>query len=728
MKNRIWKHLGGLAALILGAPGVMAQSAADDEAATIEYLKSLDFIQLQEVEVSLDDVFDVFDGLVNRRKVKVASGVEQSMSRAPSVTTVITAQDIEATGANDLDEILESVPGLHVSWDNLYSPIYSIRGLQSLTNPEVLLLINGIPMRDLTAGNRGSAWGGMPIRNIARIEIIRGPGSAVHGADAFSGVINVLTKQAQDIQGTETGGRVGSNQTYDTWALHGGTWAGMEVAAAVELQDSDGPDETITTDRQSLMDSRTGTSASFAPGPVQRQRQRVDARVDVSKDHWRLRAGFQGRDKLGTGPGAAQSLDPEGELSENRYNLDLTYHNPALTPHWEVNALLSFQDRRFEMDHIGLFPPGTRQPFPGYPQGVVYAEGVWQAVRLYQRYSRLELDGLYSGWRGHVLRLGAGYTYDDAYETGYTTNRGLDANLKPIPPNVGGVVLDDTPAVIVPEELRKNAHGFIQDTYAFADAWELTAGLRYDEYSDFGNTFNPRAALVWQTTATLTTKLLYGEAFRAPSFRELYVYNNIYRGNASLKPESLSTWELAFDWLAGTHLNLTANVFRYEVEDKILFTPLAGTTLLHAENRGTQSGQGIELEARWKVSPRASLLVNFAHARNKDEREQDIGDYPQHSAYLRGDWLLWPNWYLNAQGNWISSRNRQPGDSRPAMADYTSVDLSVRYKNIRTNRWNFALGVRNLFDSDRRESISPDIPEDLPLPGREFFVELRYRF
>ncbi len=727
MKNRIGKFLAGLAALLLSAQG-MAQSATNDEASTIAYLKGLDFAQLQEVEVSLDDVFDVFDGLVNRRKVKVASGVEQSMSRAPSVTSVITAQDIEATGANDLDEILESVPGLHVSWDNFYDPIYSIRGLHSVTNPEVLLLVNGIPMRDLSAGNRGVAWGGMPVRNIARIEIIRGPGSAVHGADAFSGVINVITKQAQDIQGTEIGGRVGSNQTYDTWVLHSGSWAGMDVAVSVELQDSNGPDEMIQADRQSLIDSRTGTSASLAPGPVQRQRQRVDARVDVSHDHWRLRAGFQGRDKLGTGAGVAQSLDPQGEISENRYNLDVTYHNPTLTPHWDVTALLSFQDRRFEMDKIGLFPPGTRQPFPGNPQGAVYADGVWQDVRLYQRYSRLELDGLYSGWQGHLLRLGAGYAYEDAHETGYTTNRGLGADLKPIPPNIGGVVLDDTPAVIVPEKLRKNAHLFIQDTYAFADSWELTAGLRYDEYSDFGNTLNPRAALVWQTTPTLTTKLLYGQAFRAPSFRELYVYNNVYRGNAGLQPESISTWELALDWRASETVNVTANVFRYAVEDKILFVPLAGTTLLHAENHGTQSGQGMELEARWKLGPRASLLFNFAHARNENEHGQDIGDYPHYSAYLRGDWLLWPNWYLNAQANWIDSRQRQPGDSRPEMDDYTSVDLTLRYKNIHADKWNFALGARNLFDTDRRESVSADIPGDLPLPGREFFVELRYRF
>jgi iron complex outermembrane receptor protein len=226
----------------------------------------------------------------------------------------------------------------------------------------------------------------------------------------------------------------------------------------------------------------------------------------------------------------------------------------------------------------------------------------------------------------------------------------------------------------------------------------------------------------------LTSKLLYGRAFRAPSFRELYVYNNVFRGNTELKAETIDTWELALDWRAGETLNLAANLFHYRIEDKLLFMPIPETTLLGAVNQGSQSGHGLELEARWKINARASLLFNYAHARAENNAGLDIGDYPRHTAYLRGDWLAWPNWYLNAQANWVADRWRQPGDNRPPMDDYSSVDLSLRYKNIRENTWNFAVGVRNLFDSDRRESVSPDIPGDLPLPGRSFFVELRYRF
>ncbi|HET8731164.1 MAG TPA: TonB-dependent receptor plug domain-containing protein, partial [Moraxellaceae bacterium] len=127
--------------------------------------------------------------------VSIATGRQQAVNRAPSVATVITAHDIEAMGATSLEQALESVPGVHVSVSSYaYTPILSIRGIDTTYNPHVLLLINGVPMNQAFLGNRGPGWGGLPADNIERIEVIRGPGSALYGADAFSGVINVITK------------------------------------------------------------------------------------------------------------------------------------------------------------------------------------------------------------------------------------------------------------------------------------------------------------------------------------------------------------------------------------------------------------------------------------------------------------------------------------------------------------------------------------------------------
>lgn len=159
----------------------------------------------------------------DKATVSIATGSQQPLRRAPAVATVITAEDIAAMGATDLDEVLETVPGIHVARSvQAYSPLYVVRGIYSDYNPQTLMLQNGVPMTTLFIGNRGNAWFGLPLENIARIEVIRGPGSALYGADAYSGVINIITKTAADTPGTEFDARVGSFNTMNAWTQHGG--------------------------------------------------------------------------------------------------------------------------------------------------------------------------------------------------------------------------------------------------------------------------------------------------------------------------------------------------------------------------------------------------------------------------------------------------------------------------------------------------------------------------
>ena len=115
--------------------------------------------------------------------ISIATGSAQPISKAPAVATVITAKDIKEMGATDIDEVLETVPGLHVSRRAAnYTPIYTFRGIYATENPQVLMLVNGISINNLFVGDRSQVWGGMPVENISRIEVIRGPGSAVYGA------------------------------------------------------------------------------------------------------------------------------------------------------------------------------------------------------------------------------------------------------------------------------------------------------------------------------------------------------------------------------------------------------------------------------------------------------------------------------------------------------------------------------------------------------------------
>jgi outer membrane receptor for ferrienterochelin and colicins len=644
--------------------------------------------------------------------VSIASGSRQPIARAPSVATVITAEDIAAISAADLDEVLETVPGMHVSRSPIiYNPIYIIRGISTQYNPQVLMLVNGIPITGVFFGNRSQIWGGMPVENIARIEVIRGPGSALYGADAFSGVINIITKTAADVDSTELGLRAGSFNSRDGWVQHGGTWGKFDVAAYLRAGHTDGQQRVIAADAMTAF----GTP-SLAPGPVNLRRNAIDGRFDLSRDKWRLRTGYQRRDNVGIGAGIASALDPTGKNFGQRISTDLTYQNANFAPDLGVTAQASYL-HIIEKSELTIYPPG----FPGFPNGVIGNPDKWE------RHLRFNISTAYTGLQRHKLRFGVGTQNDDLYRTRETKNFSTPTPgvLNPL-----GSVQDvtDTAPFLRPHSRRVN-YVYAQDEWAFIKDWYLTAGLRRDHYSDFGNTTNPHVALVWETAYNLTTKLLYGRAFRPPSFAELYNINNpVALGNPNLKPETNESMELAFAWQAASALQANLNLFRYQMKDILRFVQNPDTSYT-AQNAGRQHGQGFEVELVWDAKPNLRLSGNYAQQHSIDEAtNQDAGNAPRHHVYARADWRFMPRWTLDTQLNYIADRKREASDTRPPIADYHTVDITLRNQK-RNSDWDFAVKVLNLFNADVREpSPSPGlIPNDLPLAGREWRVELSHQ-
>jgi len=638
--------------------------------------------------------------------VTIASGSQQPIARAPSVATVITAEDIKAIGAADLDEVLETVPGLHVARSPLgYNPIYTIRGISTQYNPQVLMLVNGIPITGVYVGDRSQIWAGMPVENVARIEVIRGPGSALYGADAFSGVINIITKTAADIDGTQLGLRAGSFNSRDAWVQHGGTWGSFDAAAYLRVGHTDGQHQIIAAD------AVTPTPfPSLAPGPVNLGYDAIDGRIDLARDKWRLRAGYQQRSNAKTGAGVASALDPKGSNFGERISTDLTYQDTNFAPDLDVTVQASYFYITEQSD-LTLYPPG----YAGFPDGVVGNPYKWE------RHLRFNLSAAYTGLQQHKLRFGAGTQNDDLY-------RIRDTNNYTLPPL--GTVQDvtDIAPFIRPHSRRVN-YVYAQDEWAFIRDWYLTAGVRQDHYSDFGNTVNPRLALVWETAYDLTSKLLYGRAFRPPSFAELYNINNpVALGNPNLKPETNESVELAFAWQATSSLQANLNLFRYQMKDILRFVQNPDTSYT-AQNAGRQHGQGMEVELVWDAAANLRLSGNYAQQHSIDETtSQDAGNAPRHHVYARADWRFVPHWILNTQLNYVADRKREPSDTRPPVADYHTVDLTLRSKN-QNSDWAVAFKVLNLFNADAREpSPSPGlIPNDLPLAPREWRFELSHQ-
>lgn len=651
--------------------------------------------------------------------VSIATGLRVPIQLAPAVTTVITAEDIAVMGASDLDEVLATVPGFHVSRaTGVNAPIYLVRGIRNNYNPQLLMLTNGIPMTTVFSGDRGNVWGGLPLENVARIEIIRGPGSAVYGADAYAGVVNIITRSAADINGTEVGARIGSFDSRDAWALHGGKAGPLDINLYLRVGSTDGYRKTVAADVQTGWDAIFGTRASHAPGPIDAGRNALDGEFGLAYDKWHLRLGLKQRTDVGSGVGVAMALDPTGKNSSERVTADLTYDNAVFAPNWGVTLQASLL-RYEELSNLVLFPAGA---FAG-----AFRDGMIGAPEKWERHGRVGGSALYSGFAHHRLRVGAGIERKELYKIREAKN--FNPDFSPLGTGSFADIVDvsDTAPFLRPHS-RVARYAYIQDEWTMVRDWTLTAGVRHDRYSDFGGTTNPRIALAWAAAYNLTTRLMYGTAFRTPSFTELYNLNNpVAIGNPDLSPERIRTLELAVSWQPTGRLNLGANTFRYRMKDIIRLVDTVFT------NAGQQTGTGLELEAQWDATRSLRLSGHYSHQRSIDDTTgKDSGMSPRHQAYLRGDWRFTPGWISSAQIKRVSNRLREANDTRSAVAGYHTVDLTVRTERSASQRWNFALSVRNLFDVDAYEP-SPyqtpfaPLPFDIPLPGRNLYVQASYR-
>ena len=649
----------------------------------------------------------------DKSMISIATGSPQPITRAPAVATVITSRDIAAMGATDLDQVLESVPGLHVSMSNVaLNPIYGFRGIATKNNPQVLMLVNGIPITNVLWGDRGEVWGGMPLENVARIEVIRGPGSALYGADAFSGVINVITKTSADIKGTEYGLRAGSFNSRDAWILHGGKLGNLDAAFYLGAGKTDGQKGIIQQDAQSAWDGILATNVSRAPGPINAERKAIDARADLSHEAWRLRAAYQKRE-VGTGAGVAGSLDPNGRTHLSRLFLDMSYEKANWAPNWDVSGVAGYYNIKEKGDPAyTLFPAGA---FGGlFPNGMIGNPGHSE------RHSHASVSAFYTGFEQHRIRLGTGYRVENLYEAQETKN--FDAAFVPLSGGLTDVTGNPALVYMLPHK-RNVSYAFAQDEWSFAKDWALTAGVRHDRYSDFGGTTNPRLALVWDAAYNVVVKVMHGTAFRAPSFAELYAINNpVATGNANLKPETIMTDELAFSWQPLAKLQNNLNFFRYRMRNIILpATPY--------QNAGDQVGRGFEFESTLDATGNVRLTGNFSLQHSRDQTTGlDAGMAPHRRLFVRADWRFAPLWQVSTKANYVADRMREPGDTRARIPDYTLVDLTLRRESFAGN-WDMRAMVTNLFDRDAKEPSfkSVGMLSDLPLPGRAYYIQFQHK-
>ena len=632
--------------------------------------------------------------------------------KAPAINTVITAEEIRNMGARNLFDVLNRIPGLSISWNQIKGLI-NIRGVQTDHSEKVLLMIDGLSINDSTTGSSTFYFGeDLMVENIKRIEIVRGPGSALYGANAFIGVINVVTKDPEDYKKNLISSSLGSFHIQNHTLLVAHTKTPVKISAHMNYFDTDGERPMIDVDAAT---TNPKIHASLAPGRAQGFDEKIDVGLKMRYNDLAFNLRMIDKEK-GSFVGLLGALNDESKIAARLVLANLTLKKTVTDDvDFSVNVYTDYQriDNYFEIYTEG-FSGYDDKGYIGNPQGKGITFGYELAANV--RHGN------------HFFTGGAIYEGDSQY------------NIKNI--NNFDDIFNDPTDVSDTKNFNKDVLRTMQALF-IQDVWEMTAydtltlGLRFDHYDDFGGTWHPRIGWVHEFKNEMIFKFLYGTAFRAPSFNELYTINNPgVVGNPDLQPETIRSYEAALEipWLRC--FNLSLNYFYNEIDDFISMDTTAGKPYPFLNVSRESVVQGVEAALTCYLSPSHYMYVNASYQDSEDEEGDALPYVAEWMAHAGYNITFFDMFNTNVQVSWIGERTRNRKadpdtgevDTRPNPDGATLVDLTLIAKNF-YKILEIKGSVFNVFDADFVvPSTIKEVLHDLPLHKRMFLAEVSYKF
>jgi outer membrane receptor protein involved in Fe transport len=676
-------------------------------------------------EISTDDIFV----LMNKGSVTTATKTERLLKTAPLAVTVITRQQLDEIGAVTIVDALRLVPGMNTR----LSPMGYVFGIRSLGatpfSSRVLILVNGAPYN---SPDKGGLSGHpeyedfFPIEYVKRIEVVKGPGSALYGQNAFQGVINIITNDAKDFTGTYADVFGGSRDTAQLRFSHGGTLGDLSYSFTGKAKRQEGPMEfqrgSVIKNGEAYLDVRyKGLTASYL----------LDR--DTSDPFL-----FSNVATLGT---------------KQKLNVVTASYEKRLAPQWS-STLKVLYNRRDGNTCANCHDPtggGTIiNDKPATPDLIRSEHETNQRMWINEQINWSPASSL------HSVVFGGEYQFD---RTTKNIAQRLDSQ-----PNVS------TGAV------------FGQDEMSFLDRRVIaTVGGRLDRNEITGTAASPTASVVYVPQEKLVLRTSIGRAFRQPTWNDLFINQRFlpsaipfagipteFRrvGNPALRPEHVSTVEAGAEYFINEAYSIKLDAFHSSIQDYIdaegFSTQPVGTPtgpprppaigpgpparLALAMNRVTpiRTGGG-EIEFRAKPSHAISGIVSYAYQQhNLDPSVDSQAAYvPKHKVTgiitvnpierlsINFDVNSWSRFNSASAGLTLGLSSSAPGGilfGKRVGEPYAIANLNINYQFAPKAKSGsgIAFQVRNLFDKAVQENPVPAL--DTSLRGREFFAKLYYKF
>ena len=514
--------------------------------------------------------------------------------------------------------------------------------------------------------------------------------------------------------------------------MFGETYGKFDISGMVHYLESDGFDGIVESDSQTAIDDALPTppfpDVSQAPGRVEDWVRRYDMNLKVSyKDIY-----FEG---LYTNKNRGSFLSPSLALAdESDVETNYVFIEAGYKKTFEEKLTIRpriYYDQFDNNFFIEAFPDGTTLPFDTNGDGIsefkTYPDGFMGNFAAIEKGVGTEIPLDYELFGGNIFTLG--FEYRLINQTNVRTLTNFHPETKE-PLDSLQNFSDTFP--FIKEVTRRMWSVYLQDTWDITNTLNLTLGARYDQYNDFGDALSPRAGLTWAFIKNASLKLLYGQAFRAPSFTELFTANQpTVLGNEDLDPETIRTYEVGLSYKFNNRVTSSINYFYNDISDLIDAEETQESTgsVIRYENTGDAHVQGVEMETKVDIYKGSYVFMNYSFKNAENDDGNDLGGVAQHTGNFGVNVHYWK--YINTNlSTFVSgrrSRDDDPMEDRDDMPAYALLNLSIIAKEF-FKTMEVQGTVFNLLDKDYSDPAPLSVPDDLPRPGRTFFVGLSYKF
>jgi len=621
-----------------------------------------------------------------------ASKFKQKVTEAPASVTIITSEDIRKYGYRTLADILRNVRGFYVTYDRNYSYV-GVRGYgpPGDYNSRIALMIDGHRLNDNIYDQAllGTEFP-IDVDLIDRVEVIRGPNSSLYAANAFLGVINIITKRGQDMKKVSVAGDVASYGTLQGRISYGNKFDnGLEVLLSGSFYDAHGQDRLFFKEF-----NNPATNNGIAVNADDDEFHQLFA--NALWGHFTLHGVYGSRNKgIPTASFGTVFNDTGTRTVDTRGYLDLQYDR-ELGRGWLLSSRTYYDLYNYAATYVYDYSDS------GGPSRVLnkdFGYGKWWGEEVTLSKQVLERQ-----------RLSIGSEFRDNFQQ--------DQGNYDLQPSVQ--YLKDSRA--------SNIFSlYAQDEIHLRSNLVVNLGLRYDHYSTFGGTTNPRAALIFNPREKTTLKFLYGQAFRAPNFFELYYAAPGNEANPLLRPETVKTIELVWEQYFAHHFRMTVSGFYYPIDGLIResFDRATGNTFFANAGRLDIRGLDFALKRKLPWGLEGGVSYSFQDVIKPDKRRPLVNS-PKHlgQASLSVP-LIKQKLFASMDLQYLSKRATVTGKYTGA---YAVPNFTLFSRNI-LRGWEVSASIYNVFNQKYADpGGNGNARLILFQDGRNFRVKIGYRF